>query len=142
MENKIIFTKWMERAIFIVCALPVFLFVAPSANAQSEWRKFQTTPDNNIELDVKFGSMRAETTKEGTTINALTVRVLNKITNTINLEKWYVSSKDCKGKAGELVTAHINGKFMSETDFVFGGGNVASYMAEVICNAADKSAAQ
>lgn len=54
----------------------------------------------------------------------------------IDFYKWYVSATDCKNHMGSIVSLTPKGDYQFESDFVEGGGNVASELAAVICIAA------
>jgi len=65
-------------------------------------------------------------------------KVADTLRNTIKLEKWSVPLSHCRNQMGKISWYKIDGKYIGASDFVFGSGNVASGIAEVICNAALK----
>jgi hypothetical protein len=51
----------------------------------------------------------------------------------VAFEKDYVQTAECAQGVGKLVTTDLQGKFLYASDFVFSGGNIASALAEFIC---------
>ena len=85
--------------------------------------------------EVKPGSLELSKTKGQVPIVVVVGRVSNQSSRQITLSKWYVSIKDCEREMGKVVTLNLDGQYRFENDFVFGGGNVATAMAESICGA-------
>ena len=45
----------------------------------------------------------------------------------------YVPIKDCEAGAGTILTADVHGNVFGNHDFVYGGGDVSSTIAETLC---------
>lgn len=118
-----------------IIAMAIALFVATSAYSQVEWSNISTQNDGT-RWDVKAGSLEFSTTKGGTSIATVVGRMTNPNTSDVSLSRWYVSANDCSRRMGKMVSLDVNGAFKFESDFVIGGGNVASAIAEVVCGAA------
>jgi len=116
--------------------LTVATLLAASLNvgvvhAQQEWFEVAAT-DERI-WEVQGGSFEESRTKGGDPIAVVISRVTTKSTKQIDLRKSYVPIADCEKRMGKVVTLDLDGKFRFENDFLFGGGTVASSMAEFIC---------
>ena len=124
--------EYVKKIIAITIALSISAF----AYAQTDWITIAAT-DDGMKWDVQPGSLEFSKTVGGTSIAVVIGKVSDAKTGKINLYKWYVSANDCQTKMGKVVSLGISGEYIFENDFVFGSGNVASSMAEAICNAAD-----
>lgn len=100
-------------------------------HAQQEWFEVAVTDERLWE--VQGGSFEESRTKGGDPIAVVISRVTNKSTKQIDLRKSYVPIAACEKRMGKVVTLDLDGKFRFENDFLFGGGTVASSMAEFIC---------
>jgi hypothetical protein len=107
-------------------------FLAFPAAAQ-EWITISNTAMGRY--DAQAGSLERTTNLRGVPIVALTLR-LRKPDGLISFERNYVSVQDCSDGNGKLVTVNLNGVVLYSNDFLFGGGNVASNIAELICEVA------
>ena len=45
----------------------------------------------------------------------------------------YVPIKDCEAGAGTILIADVHGNVFANRDFVYGGGNISSTIAETLC---------
>lgn len=67
-------------------------------------------------------------------------RVVNKKDSSIQLHRWQVPLKDCDAMVGSLRILSLKGELLFDSDFVEGGGTVASAIAETICLVAERNA--
>ena len=118
-----------------VGALLIFGLSA-SVTAQTEW--VNVASSDTAEYDIQAGSLEELNTKGGIPIATVIGRTTRKSTKRIELSKWYVSFKDCDRTLGKIVTLDVDGKYQFESDFVFGGGNIASALSEMICGSLKK----
>ena len=131
LRHSIFTTKvWLINMKKVPVLIPLLLG-ASIAFGQSEWVSVASTDD--MEWEFRSGSFEETVTKGGESIFVALGRVTGKIDKKIDLRKSYVSVRDCARKMGKVVTLGIDGSFRFENDFVFGGGNVASAMAEFLC---------
>lgn len=107
------------------------------ALAQSNWVFIAENKQGSSTWEFQPGSLEFSKTRGGINIAVVTGRVTNKSTSQVDLNKWYVSANDCDKKMGQLVALNISGDFKHENDFVFGSGNIATALAEAICDAAN-----
>lgn len=105
--------------------------IASIACAEAMW--IDSAESSAHKYSIKGGSFNVTKDKSGAAVAVVTGRSEAKLTNTIKVEKWYVRIADCKKEEGKLITTDLSGKFVSENDFVFGAGSVASAHAETIC---------
>lgn len=63
---------------------------------------------------------------------------VDRISHRVELSHYVVSFQDCKNQAGIVENYTIRGRLIGQTDFVFGGRSMASYIADVICGAGAK----
>lgn len=105
------------------------------AHAQpAGWTSIGSSANENLTLEAREGSfeLRFNGTKEE--IAVITGKaVRGGPTGSVELEKWYVRTKDCKNKQGKAVTLTMDGEFKFDNDFIFGAGNMKSEKAEFIC---------
>ena len=119
---------------YFVFVLGFFCFT--NAQAQSEWTNVATSKDGT-KWAIQNGSFEFSKTKAGIPIAAVVGRISDPNRNSVSLNKWYVSAEDCSKRMGKVVTTNVSGEYRFESDFVIGSGNIASAMAEAICNVAD-----
>lgn len=117
----------------------VFFLLSFSASAEPDWINLGESKDGRLKWEAKPGSFEFSTNRNKDAIAVIAGRVVNSKTSDISLNKWYVSATDCKNKMGKLVTLSISGEFEFDTDFMYGGGNIGSGIAEFICAVADDS---
>lgn len=115
--------------------LAILTFFSSPSFAESGWVDIATNPDGSV-WAAKSGSLEFSETKGKTPIALVVGRVTNSKTSKIDLYKWYVSGTDCASEMGKIVSLNISGEYLFENDFVFGAGNIAAAMAELICGAA------
>lgn len=113
----------------------ISLFLSFSASAESNWISIGESNDG-LKWEAKPGSFEFSKNKNNVSIAVLAGRVVNSKTTDIRLYKWYVSASDCANKMGKLVSLNVGGEFEFDSDFMFGGGNVSSGIAEFICSVA------
>ena len=61
-------------------------------------------------------------------------QIEDKKNKSVTYGKWYVSTSDCDAGLGKLVILNVNGDYNFESDFVANGNNIASAVADLICN--------
>jgi hypothetical protein len=121
------YTKFIIFSIVLQCA------VIPAAMGD-DWVTIVAVEDGPS-LELKSKSLEYEKTVGGTVVAMMTVR-MTASRQIIMLRKWYVSANDCAKEQGRIVVVNIFGEYMYESDFVFGGGNINSFIAELICDIA------
>lgn len=104
------------------------------------WIQVATIDQNSYQ--VQEGSFRFDGDTKGNTLAVVIVRAINLGTNDISLFQWSVPTEDCIANRGALVMHDMQGNLIGNNDFVFGGGTLASLMAETICGVAVKAATQ
>ena len=125
----------MKHTTLIIASILLQFSAIMVAKADDEWITISEDNDGMI-WQAKSGSLQFLENNNGVPIFLVTGRANNEALSTIEFEKWYVSADDCKKRQGNIVTLDISGEFQYETHFVYGGGNVASGMAEFICESA------
>jgi hypothetical protein len=100
---------------------------------------YVTTIDQNV-YQMQEGSFRFDGDTKGNTLAVVVTRVINNRTRDITLFQWSVPTDDCIAGRGALVAHDMQGNLSGQNGFVFGGGNIASLVAETICGAAVKAA--
>lgn len=116
-----------------LCALLVFFTGLALADEDSLW--LAASSSNDTQWDIRRGSLELSKNRKGDDIAVVLGRSTTLSTRNISLRKWYVTFADCDREMGLLVVLSLEGKFVFEADFVFGGGSVASRVAELICAA-------
>ncbi|WP_370305728.1 hypothetical protein [Sinimarinibacterium flocculans] len=129
----------MKNTALIRACIFFQLALSTAVNADDGWVTVAASNDGTT-WQAKSGSLEFTQTKGSTPIVVVTGRVTEKSGSRITVEKWYVPVSDCVKEQGTIVTLSISGEFKYENDFVFGSGNVASGMAELICGAAKQKA--
>lgn len=109
-------------------ALAILTF---SAQAQG-WVK--VSESNATIFYIQEGSLRITENDSGVRVVAAVGKTEVKETRKLEGVQWYVPIAHCRDRKGKLVVTDTVGKFKSETDFVFGLGNVASSIAEIMCD--------
>ncbi|MES2818967.1 MAG: hypothetical protein V4812_08305 [Pseudomonadota bacterium] len=122
--------RFFTAAIVTVSALTSCMAVA-----EEEWIDIAKS-DEGLKWQVQSSSLEFTETEDGTAINLVNGKIINKKKNEVELYKWYVSKKDCKRKSGLVVSTDLDGKFQFENEFVIGDESIAAAMAEVVCTAA------
>lgn len=89
---------------------------------------------------IQEGSFRFNGDTKGNTLAVVITRVVDQSSNDISLFQWSVPTEDCIAGRGALVAHEMQGNLIGQNEFVFGGGNLASLVAETICGVAVKAA--
>lgn len=94
-------------------------------------------PRGGGQYDVRVGSFKFDYTDDtGERVAAVVVRHITANGRDVEFEQNYVKLTDCVKTWGKLVTTNLTGKALYSNDFIFGGGNSASTIAEFICSLA------
>jgi hypothetical protein len=122
--------KWRKS----ICQL-VLIFTPIVAQAQDNWVLISRA--KTVVYEARVGSFE-RTLTEGThePLVTLTFRVRDSRNARIDFEKNYVRLADCEAGFGKLVTTDLNGRAKYDSDFVTDGGNVASTIADTLCQLA------
>lgn len=118
----------------LIMALCVAGLAYTCAASPSGWLRIVEGVDGS-KLDGLAGSLKI-IPGYSSNLAELVVRRTPKKGDVVNLEKWRVPLSGCEAKMGAIYIAKIDGTILSESEFVFGGGNIASIIAETICKAA------
>jgi len=102
------------------------------------WVQIATIDQNSYQ--VQEGSFRFDGDTKGNTLAVVIARAIDLATKDISLFQWSVPTEDCIANRGALVIHDMQGNLVGNNDFVFGGGSLASLMAETICGVAVKTA--
>lgn len=119
----------------IIWDLKIFLifilFWEGSAAMSEEW--VEAASSGEATFSIQPGSLTLQNNKANERIVLVTAKTTEKNTDRITVGKLYVRLQDCFNKEGKIVALDISGHYKYDNDFVFGSGNVASAMAELIC---------
>lgn len=106
---------------------------APPPENDSEWIPITQNIEDTQFYSGKKGSFEITTTKSGLNVATIIGQTEDRKQKSATYNKWYVSIDDCDAGMGKLVVLKINGEYSFEGDFVSGGKNIASRIADVIC---------
>lgn len=121
---------------FYKVSLLVYIALAGSAFADDGWVNIGVSEKNAVRYDIKKSSLEITKTKADIPIAVVIGRITTPKTSNVSVYKWYVSLQDCVNELGKVVSLDMAGDYQFENDFVFGGGNMAAAMGEMICGAA------
>lgn len=113
-----------------ISAVALTIFVS-SVHAQ-DWVK--VSESNSTIFYIQEGSLRITENDGGVRVVVAIGKTEVKETRKLDGVQWYVPISHCRDRKGKLVITDTVGKYKSENDFVFGLGNVASSIAEIMCN--------
>lgn len=107
------------------------LFSAPAIAQDSQWFHLFTV-ENGTRYEAMKNSFDIDNIRETQEpVFVITVREIKG--SNIALSKVYVRVEHCLRKEGILAWTRMNGDFVGETDFVYGGGTNASWLAKEMC---------
>jgi hypothetical protein len=115
---------------FVLCSL-----ATTPAIADDNWTLISKSDSKTYEA--RIGSLRPIFTASGEPAAIILLRVVDIATKTIRFVKHYVRIADCRLGYGKIGEADLSGRPISENQFVFDGGNVASTIAQTICMGAE-----
>ncbi|MVW77301.1 hypothetical protein [Pseudomonas xionganensis] len=132
----------MNIAKSIITVATSFVFSTAMASEKSpkensDWFLIASSQDNTRSYSGKAGSLEITNTKNGSQVAIIIGQIEDKTNNTLQYNKWYVSVDDCKKESGKMALLDISGEYIDSIDFVLGGNNIASGIADVICGAYD-----
>lgn len=90
---------------------------------------------STFKFEGRRGTLKFSTNRAGIPVVTAMGRSINKANSNIAFEQWYVTVAECQQGFGTLITTDLNGDVISQNQFVEGGGNVASTLAEMLCGA-------
>ena len=93
------------------------------------WDNVTTSNDGQDRYDVKNGSL-----VKTRTIAFVTTRVMHRHTGQADFYLMGLKRQACTDEMGELVITDLRGNKLAATDFVLGGGTIAAWVAEAICD--------
>jgi len=118
------------RAFFCITGL----FFTTSAHADETWIQVAAPSDGLSVFEAKKGSFERNVTQGSSDpVVAMILRNRSLGGAGITFEKVYVRVRDCRVGSGKLVTTTLDGSAKYENEFVSGGGNVASTIADTLC---------
>lgn len=125
----------MKLAVNSLLVLPIAISLSSGASAadSSEWVRIANNSDGTLIYSGKKGSFELTTTKGGEDIAVIVGQTEDESTKNVVYMKWYVTTADCEAGLGKLVVLKVGGEYNFETDFVSGGQNIASGIADSIC---------
>jgi hypothetical protein len=110
------------------------LFLATSVVLADDWIRIAGTDDDQWIYYVLKGSYEVRVNKSNEEIAVITGKTDDKKKGSIELERLYVTTANCKRKQGKAVAVTMDGAFKYEYDFIFKAGSVGSAKAEFVCN--------
>lgn len=120
------------RKLVVVLLLAGCVVVTEVAAAEYEWVTITGFPGAIYEV-AKGSAERTLTDRTTEPVIAFMVRMTRRQNNTVLFVKNFVRFADCDAGYGKLVTTKLDGSFMYDSDFVLGGGTIASDIAGVLC---------
>ena len=118
--------------------LILLVLAAAAAIAGDKWTLITSSDTKTYEA--RIGSLRPVFTEAREPAVIILVRVTEFTTRKMTFVRHYVRIADCRAGFGKLGEADLSGRAISEAEFVFDGGNVASTIAQTICIGADLQA--
>lgn len=113
-------------------ALIAALALCGAAAQAGDWISIADMNDSSFEM--RIGTAQITKNRQGMPVSTFLGRFRNKTNGSVTFVQWYVTQQDCRRGRGSLWAADIStGDVKSRSDFVRGGGNVASNMAELAC---------
>ena len=100
--------------------------------SEDQWIDSAST-DTTI-YSIKKYSVTIDKTSGGVPVVIALGRTKDIKTNRLAVFQMYVPISDCVAKGGTFVITDMSGKVITKTDFVYDLGNVASGLAEIICD--------
>lgn len=120
--------------------LSLLLIASPSIYASDpDWLDIAAT-DTTV-YSIKKKSVTISETVGGVPVVIAVGRSKVPSTNQLRVFQMYVPVSDCKAGGGTFVMTDMSGSVINKVDFVYGLGNIAAELAEVICDVSkpDKS---
>jgi len=108
--------------------LILLVLASTAAIAGDNWTLIASGDTKKYEA--RIGSLRPVFTEAGEPAVIILIRVTEFATRTITFVRHYVRIADCRAGFGKLGQADLSGRAVSEAEFVFDGGNVASTIAQ------------
>lgn len=118
------------KALAIIFAL--FSSVAMAA-ANDVWVHITSTA-KGAEYEVKAGTINRAVMKDGAVLYYATGKKTEDSKVTVYM--WTVPEIDCHARSGELTVRDMTATKLFSVGFAYGAGNVASQVAEVVCDVA------
>jgi hypothetical protein len=126
-----------------IVALTLLVAATSTASAQDAgWVEIATSSNGNDVYSVKLHSGERTQNKQGEAITVVVGKIEHKTTQTIEVDKWYVTHTDCVQGYGELVILDIEGNYQGESAFAFGSKNIGSAIAAGICAAGQSNSSR
>lgn len=104
---------------------------APLPAVESSWIDFGV--GNGMSYQLKKGSFRFDQDTSGVALAVALGRIVHQDTNQINALQFYVRAAECIKERGMLAMTDVNGQLISQAEFMFSAGTIASNIAETIC---------
>lgn len=120
---------------FLISLLAFFSLWASAAPTDSDLWTAVAKDSNGIAYFILNGSLKV-VESSGTQLVVVTGRAVDTNNEPVGLY-WYVPMQHCDSGKGIIGTADLRGNTLFQSDFVFGIGTVASFVAEVMCKAVD-----
>lgn len=126
----------IKNSIKLLCALLFILNSSLSfAENETDWVVVSTKKDK---ISIKKGSFDFINIKNGDFAASVIGKIKVEKNSAVLFYQWYVTVNDCGKKMGSLVALNTSGKFLDEYDFIFGGENNSSNIAEIVCGIAEE----
>ena len=111
---------------------------AADAIAGDKW--ILITSSDTKTYEARVGSLGPVYTESGEPAAIILIRVFEIAPRRLTVVRHYVRIADCRAGFGKLGEADLSGRATHDWEFVFDGGNVASVIAQTICNGANLEA--
>jgi len=134
-QKQIDYNRLGRMANWFTVGLLLGGLIAFGAAEAQEWVVVSRTASSSYEA--RLGSFVLGRNDANEPIAQLTLRVRRE--GLVEFEKNYVRLTHCARGQGWLVSVDLNGRYRYHNDFIFGGGNAASIIAETICGLARPS---
>lgn len=119
-----------------ILAIAIALCTTVSAYAEAEWVEIASSKMGR-KWELQKDSLELTKNQGEESIAVMNGRVMEADKIKTRVYKWYVSINDCNRKMGKLAILNTTGEFEHEQDFIFGGADISSVIAEKICYNAD-----
>jgi hypothetical protein len=118
----------------IIATFLALAAVTTIAHAENGWTEVASNVNGGRVYAIKDKSVTIDKNNRGTIIVVGTGRITNTVDKTSAVGRWYVSLTDCDNEMGMLTILETDGRFISDTAFVFNQGSVGAAIAETLCS--------
>lgn len=113
-------------------AMTIVFSATCSAGFAQDW--YTVASSGTYKFEAKIGTFQVGKNDSGKQVALVTGRTVNSEDHSIQLEKWYVPTANCRQGEGKIIATDLDGAFLYDNNFVFDSGNIASAKAMFICS--------